>query len=211
MYRLFSRLSHPVSSINFVLEQDRVAPVTHLAVIMSPLNCQYTSPNCQYTFTSVYSLCFYLDHCRKPVTVKITCDELSTMQAMSYFINSVFVICLILLIVDIVRSGRRICCTDDVSVIACQCFFPVHNFVAISKHDSPVNDLLQWAPYPGICENAGNCHCWSSMVDTVILLKGLVLDWGQCLFTKNILHVLEFFIEFLQKVIQKCTKHFEKD
>ena len=29
----------------------------HLAVIMSPPNYQYTSPNSQYTFTTVYALC----------------------------------------------------------------------------------------------------------------------------------------------------------
>ena len=41
------------------------------------------------------------------------------------------------------------------------------------------------------------------------LLKGHRHDWNQCLFTKIIWH--EILIEFLQKVIQKCTNHFGKD
>ena len=41
------------------------------------------------------------------------------------------------------------------------------------------------------------------------ILKGLGRNWGQCLFTKIIWP--EILIEFLQKVIQKCTNHFEKD
>ena len=40
-------------------------------------------------------------------------------------------------------------------------------------------------------------------------LKGHRHDWGKCLFTKIIWH--EILIEFLQKVIQKCTNHFGKD
>ena len=40
-------------------------------------------------------------------------------------------------------------------------------------------------------------------------LKGHRHDWGQCLFTKIIWH--EILLEFLQKVIQKCTNHFGKD
>ena len=46
---------------------------------------------------------------------------------------------------------------------------------------------------------------WAS----IMLLKGHRHDWGQCLFTKIIWH--EILIEFLQKVIQKCTNHFGKD
>ena len=42
-------------------------------------------------------------------------------------------------------------------------------------------------------------------------LKGVVHDWGECLFTKMILH--EILKDFLQKVIKKLklTNHFEKD
>ena len=43
----------------------------------------------------------------------------------------------------------------------------------------------------------------------IIILKGHRHDWGQCLFTKIIWN--EILIEFLQKVIQKCTNHFGKD
>ena len=46
-------------------------------------------------------------------------------------------------------------------------------------------------------------------IRSVLKLKGQRHDWGQCLFTKTIWH--EILIEFLQKVIQKCTKHFGKD
>ena len=40
-------------------------------------------------------------------------------------------------------------------------------------------------------------------------LKELGHVWGECLFTKIIWH--EILIEFLQKVIKKCTNHFGKD
>ena len=40
-------------------------------------------------------------------------------------------------------------------------------------------------------------------------LKGLGHNWNQCLFTKIIWH--EILLEFLQKVIQKCTNTFGKD
>ena len=40
-------------------------------------------------------------------------------------------------------------------------------------------------------------------------LKGLGHDWSQCLFTKIIWH--EILLEFLQKVIQKCTNTFGND
>ena len=39
-------------------------------------------------------------------------------------------------------------------------------------------------------------------------LKGLVHDWGPCSFIKKWHKIL---IDFLQKVIQKCTNHFGKD
>ena len=51
---------------------------------------------------------------------------------------------------------------------------------------------------------------WSNLVYSgTYILKGHRHDWGQCLFTKIIWH--EILIEFLQKVIQKCTNHFGKD
>ena len=52
---------------------------------------------------------------------------------------------------------------------------------------------------------------WSCYSSTTIWwhLKGLVHDLGLCLFTKIIWN--EILIEFLQKVIQKCTNHFGKD
>ena len=57
-----------------------------------------------------------------------------------------------------------------------------------------------------LCVNFFNMQC-SWVIG--IYLKGHRHDWGQCLFTKLIWH--EILIEFLQKVIQKCTNHFGKD
>ena len=55
-------------------------------------------------------------------------------------------------------------------------------------------------------EGWGRCHF---LEINILTLKGHRHDWGQCLFTKIIWH--ENLLEFLQKVIQKCTNHFGKE
>ena len=51
--------------------------------------------------------------------------------------------------------------------------------------------------------------CWPGIKLNINDLKGHRHDWGKCLFTKIMWH--KILIEFLQKVIQKCTNHFGKD
>ena len=61
----------------------------------------------------------------------------------------------------------------------------------------------------GKCLTANAVNRVASVMLLNPILKGHRHDWGQCLFTKIIWD--EILIEFLQKVIQKCTNHFGKD
>ena len=88
--------------------------------------------------------------------------------------------------------------TDGLYVTKTLCIYNLdHNLQTI--RDADFTFILYWW-------NPFNWHLGNSYVT---FLKGHRHDWGQCLFTKIIWH--EILIEFLQKVIQKCTNHFGKD